>query len=58
MILLYPFIEFAKNVDSCYVGTVTVLYVKFVSRQSDFAFFVRWLRLAHFFTKNIFYKEK
>lgn len=45
--MLYSFIEFGKNANSIYVSTVPYC-VRYVSRQSKFVFFVRWLRLAHF----------
>ena len=45
--MLYSFIEFGKNANSIYVSTVPYC-VRYVSRQSEFAFFVRWFRLAHF----------
>lgn len=33
--------------------TITRTAYKLVWRQSEFAFFVRWLRLAHFFMDSI-----
>ena len=40
--------EFGKNANSIYVYVHTSYCIKFVWRQSGFAFFMRWLRLAHF----------
>ncbi len=36
-----PIFEFSKNANSAYVGTVSVLYIRIVWRQLEFAFFVR-----------------
>ena len=40
--------EFDKNANSIYVIVVMPFHIKFVERQSEFAFFVRWLRLRTF----------
>ena len=45
-------IEFVKNADSIkllWLWIVIPILFKFVWRQSEFAFYVRQLRLAHFF---------
>ena len=41
--------EFDKNANSVSVGTKDFFSAEMVWRLSEFAFFVRWLRLAHFF---------
>ena len=43
-------IEFDKNANSKYVylNLRVLCYITFVGRQTEFAFFVRRLRLAHF----------
>ena len=41
--------EFGKNANSIYVDVIIRTAYKLVWRQSEFAFFVRWLWLAHFF---------
>lgn len=45
---LTPIYEFGKNTNSSYSG-VLILCLMIVWRQSEFAFFVRQLWLAHFF---------
>ncbi len=46
---LCPYFVFGKNVNSIYVDVTTRAAYKLVWRQSEFAFFVRQLRPAHFF---------
>ena len=45
---LTPIYEFGKNTNSSY-SVVLILCLMIVWRQSEFAFFVRQLWLAHFF---------
>ena len=40
--------EFDKNANFIYVNECNVLRIDIVWRLSEFAFFVRWPRLAHF----------
>lgn len=40
------------------MGIVNRTAYKLVWRQSEFAFFVRWLRLAHFFILGGFYEKE
>ena len=45
----YSFCEFDKNANSINVSVLIALYIELVWRLSEFAFFVRLLRWAHFF---------
>ena len=53
--VFHSYFEFDKIANSIYVSEFNLHCVKFVWRQSEFAFCVRQLRLAHFFNLGEIY---
>ena len=51
-------IEFDKNANSSYVSVLYTFRISLLSDKSGFAFFVRWLRLAHFFILEVVIVKK
>ena len=56
--LLRLHIEFDKNANSSYVSVLYTFRISLLSDKSGFAFFVRWLRSAHFLILEVVIVKK